>query len=230
MLLWDLVDRIVTDRTGGTIVLKTTFAGMAQGLFETKAMEKQFAVGGANRVPWKPTKGIRLDERGSILVRRQMDTHLSSNLNRDDPTIAVPFRVLADGRFAQRLKKLPVTLGDHLRKRRLDLGLLQREVAQELGVDEDSVCHWEVGHSHPKPYLIPRVIAFLGYAPWAAPATFGEWLIMVRRANGLSRKRFAKRLGVDQSTVSRWESGRGCPGSRLLARLKGAFTLDKNEQ
>jgi transcriptional regulator with XRE-family HTH domain len=142
----------------------------------------------------------------------------------------VPFRVLADGRFAQGINKLRAALGDHLRKRRLDLGFLQREVAEELGVDEDSVCHWETGRSHPKPYLIPRVIAFLGYAPWAAPATFGEWLIMVRRANGLSRKRLAKGLGVDESTVLRWESGRGRPASRLLAQLKAAFTVDTTEQ
>jgi transcriptional regulator with XRE-family HTH domain len=52
---------------------------------------------------------------------------------------------------------------------------------------------------------------------------------MARRANGLSRERLAKRLGVDESTVFRWESGRGRPGSRLLARLNGAFILDKNE-
>jgi transcriptional regulator with XRE-family HTH domain len=130
----------------------------------------------------------------------------------------------------ERLKKLRIALGDHLRKKRPDLGLLQREVAQELGVHKESVCQWEVGRSHPKPYLIPRVIEFLGYAPWAAPATFGEWLVMARLANGLSRERLAKRLGVDESTVFRWESGRGRPASRLLARLKGAFTLDKNEQ
>lgn len=122
------------------------------------------------------------------------------------------------------------TLGDHLRKRRLDLDLLQHEVAEQLGVDDDSVCHWATSYSIPKPYLIPRVIEFLGYAPWAAPATFGEWLVMARRANGLSRKRFAKRLGVDDSTVFRWKSGRGRPGSRLLARLKGAFTLGKNQR
>ena len=53
------------------------------------------------------------------------------------------------------------------------------------------MCHWETGRSQPKPYLMPRVIAFLGYALWTAPATFGEWLVPARRANGLSRKRLA---------------------------------------
>jgi DNA-binding transcriptional regulator YiaG len=35
------------------------------------------------------------------------------------------------------------TLGDHLRKRRLDLRLLQRQAAQKLGVDKASVHNWE---------------------------------------------------------------------------------------
>ena len=33
------------------------------------------------------------------------------------------------------------TQGDHLRKRRLDLGLFQSEVADELGVDETTICN-----------------------------------------------------------------------------------------
>jgi len=70
---------------------------------------------------------------------------------------------------------------------------------------------------------MPRIIAFLGYAPWTAPATFGEWLVMARRANGLSRGRLAKYLRVDQSTVFRWESGRCRPGALLLARVKAVL-------
>ena len=103
------------------------------------------------------------------------------------------------------------TLGDHLRKKRLDLGLLQRDVAQQLGVAEERVCHWEIGRSRPKPYLIPRIIEFLEYSPWNVPATYAVWLVMARRINGLSRKRLATRLGVDESTVFPWESGWGQP-------------------
>ncbi len=33
------------------------------------------------------------------------------------------------------------------------------------------------------------------------------------------RKRLATRLGVDESTLFRWESDRGRPGTQLLARL-----------
>jgi len=43
--------------------------------------------------------------------------------------------------YPQELK----TIGDYIRKRRLDLRLFQRQVAQLLGVDVDSICHWETG-------------------------------------------------------------------------------------
>jgi len=88
-----------------------------------------------------------------------------------------------------------------------------------VGVSEASIWQWENNHTEPKPYLIPRIIEFLGYAPWRAPVTFGEWLVMARRVKGLSRKRLARRLGIDESTVSRWEAGTTNPTPALLARI-----------
>jgi len=35
------------------------------------------------------------------------------------------------------------TLSDHILKRRLNLSLLQREVADQIGVDETTITHWE---------------------------------------------------------------------------------------
>jgi DNA-binding XRE family transcriptional regulator len=37
------------------------------------------------------------------------------------------------------------SIGDHIRKRRLDLGLLQIEVAAQIGVTENTVLNWEHG-------------------------------------------------------------------------------------
>jgi DNA-binding XRE family transcriptional regulator len=39
----------------------------------------------------------------------------------------------------------PVTLGDHLRRRRLELGLHQKDVAKIIGVTTSSVWNWEHG-------------------------------------------------------------------------------------
>ncbi len=55
------------------------------------------------------------------------------------------------------------TVGNHIRKGRLDLGLLQREVAAEIGVDASSVYNWENGRTEPQLRHLPAIIRFLGY-------------------------------------------------------------------
>jgi len=57
------------------------------------------------------------------------------------------------------------TLGDHLRKRRLDLKLLQKELAQKLDISETSIYNWENNRASPSLYLIPKIMKFLGYIP-----------------------------------------------------------------
>ena len=59
----------------------------------------------------------------------------------------------------------PRTLGEHIRKRRLDLGLTQKELASALGVDQWTVINWEVRGRTPAPQVMPRVVQFLGYLP-----------------------------------------------------------------
>ncbi|MCL4511355.1 MAG: helix-turn-helix domain-containing protein [Bacteroidetes bacterium] len=53
------------------------------------------------------------------------------------------------------------TIGDHVRKRRLDLKLTQKEVAAILGVDECTVWNWEKNRTRPLPSLIARISEFL---------------------------------------------------------------------
>jgi len=57
------------------------------------------------------------------------------------------------------------TLGDHIRNGRLDLGLLQKEVAEQLGVDTASIGNWESNDSQPTVHCLPGIIAFLGHNP-----------------------------------------------------------------
>jgi transcriptional regulator with XRE-family HTH domain len=61
-------------------------------------------------------------------------------------------------------KKLE-TLGDHIRKRRLDLGIFQKDVAQKIGVIAETVFRWESNESLPSVSQLPRIIRFLGYDP-----------------------------------------------------------------
>ena len=66
------------------------------------------------------------------------------------------------------------TIGDHLRKRRLDLGQFQRQVAEQLGADHCSVTNWELNRTQPALWFLPAIVRFLGYVPWTADGSIGE--------------------------------------------------------
>lgn len=57
------------------------------------------------------------------------------------------------------------TLGEHIKKRRMDLGLSQAAAARCIGVSEDCLCYWENARNEPMLYQYPAVITFLGYYP-----------------------------------------------------------------
>jgi transcriptional regulator with XRE-family HTH domain len=61
-------------------------------------------------------------------------------------------------------------LGDHLRKRRLDLGLHQHQVAKQLGVNLTTYQLWELHRTRPTPKIRPKVIELLGYDPFGSDA------------------------------------------------------------
>jgi transcriptional regulator with XRE-family HTH domain len=60
---------------------------------------------------------------------------------------------------------VPRSLGQHIRKRRLELGLTQKQVARILGVSQPSVQHWEDYERMPMTKRVPQIIKFLGYDP-----------------------------------------------------------------
>ena len=61
----------------------------------------------------------------------------------------------------------PRTIGDHIRKRRLALKMLQKDIAEQIGVRVESICNWEGNLSTPEFSHMPALIKFLGYmAKW----------------------------------------------------------------
>ena len=59
----------------------------------------------------------------------------------------------------------PKTIGEHLKKRRLELGLEQFQVAETVGVTWLSISNWERGICRPSKRTIPSLVTFLGYDP-----------------------------------------------------------------
>ncbi len=100
------------------------------------------------------------------------------------------------------------TVGDHIRRRRLDLKMTQKQVAHTIKVDEATIWNWEKNRTKPLPREIPAVISFLGYDPFASEDhDLAGKLLRYRLSIGLSQKGLARLIGIDPATLSRLERG-----------------------
>ncbi len=61
-----------------------------------------------------------------------------------------------------REKMLATTIGGHPRNRRIDLGLEQGQLAEEMGFSLASICNWEPGIYRPTKRAMEGIIALLG--------------------------------------------------------------------
>jgi transcriptional regulator with XRE-family HTH domain len=109
-------------------------------------------------------------------------------------------------------------LGEHIRERRLDACLKKKQLARQFFVDKTTIHNWEDKGITPSLRFIPRIIEFLGYDPadGGAPPCLGERLRFHRRRLGLSRKRLSGLLGVDESSLAGWETGKHKPTRKSL--------------
>ena len=118
-----------------------------------------------------------------------------------------------------------ISIGDHIKKKRIDLNLFQKDVAKLIGVKEESVYNWENNYSKPKIYLHPRIIKFLGYVPFDLPKeTIGDKIKSYRKEHGLSQRKLAKLWGVDQTTIRDWENNKHQPGKKLAERISNILS------
>ena len=118
-----------------------------------------------------------------------------------------------------------MTIGDHIRTRRLDLGLFQKEVAKRVGVTTDTITNWELNRTEPEIQYLPKIIDFLGYVPFSTGDSFPERLKAYRMLNGLSQRQLAQELGVDPTTVRDWENGKSKPMRKKRERVEEIIGL-----
>jgi transcriptional regulator with XRE-family HTH domain len=112
------------------------------------------------------------------------------------------------------------TLGSHIRSRRLDLGLFQSDVAEQIGVDATTICTWESNASLPAIRYVPAILDFLGYDPLPPAKTLAERLVTARKVLGLSQRGLAQLLGVDPATLQSWEAGEHKPTRASVEKVE----------
>jgi DNA-binding transcriptional regulator YiaG len=175
-----------------------------------------------------PTAGCRCWR--LVFRRRRRGVRVSACWSNRSASASLPFYHLTIS--ASHLKKpgYPkslVTIGDHIRKRRLDLGLFQRQAATEIGVDVIAIFNWETGGVKPQVHFMGRIITFLGYNPFPEPKGLSARLIWARSSKGLSRVDCSRLLGIDPTTLAGWETGRRKPAGRYLDIIQKLFEISE---
>jgi transcriptional regulator with XRE-family HTH domain len=112
----------------------------------------------------------------------------------------------------------------------MDLGLLQSDVAEIIGVTESSVWNWEHG-TEPGLQYNPKIIEFLGYIPFDCPDDTVGRLAWYKRAMGMNLDQLGEIMGRDPEQLSDWLSRRHNPFSmnrdkiELFLESQGTFLL-----
>jgi transcriptional regulator with XRE-family HTH domain len=113
------------------------------------------------------------------------------------------------------------TIGDHIRKWRMDNHLLQKDVAEILGVCEDTIVGWEMRGTEPSIGQMPGIIKVIGYLPLKIDvSTFGGRIRYYRYVHGISQEDLAKELGLNESTIFHYEKNRHKPLPGILMKLE----------
>jgi DNA-binding XRE family transcriptional regulator len=75
--------------------------------------------------------------------------------------LAYPYR----WKCTQSVPKEPQTVGEHIKRRRLELHLFQSDLAKKLGVNVQSIRNWEKNTYQPIERLMTGIVKWLGYDP-----------------------------------------------------------------
>src|SRR5262245_22922970 len=79
---------------------------------------------------------------------------------------------------------------------------------------------WERNMARPQIRYFPQILKFLGYDPFPFPVSLADKLRAARRRLGLTQTAFAEQLGVDPTTLRKWEQDKAQPNRRSLKIIK----------
>ena len=115
----------------------------------------------------------------------------------------------------------PKTLGEHLRKARIQRSLSQPQVAQILGTDAETILNWEKNRCTATPKWAKKIIEFLGCLPF-------EWkdkdlktqVKYARIMAGQNQKQMGIEIKVDPSTIYKILLGKSTPLPETIEKIQ----------
>ncbi len=116
-----------------------------------------------------------------------------------------------------------MTVGDEVRAERLNRGLTQHQVDELIGTHRGFFNELETGHRNNTIYVLYKATKFLGYIPKTLciyETTLGGQLYAHRIKNGLALSRIASEVGLDKSTIGRFERG-------MKAKKESIYKVEK---
>lgn len=125
-------------------------------------------------------------------------------------------------------------LGAHLEASRRRSGLRRLDLANQLGVSEETIRLWERGAVQPSADRLARLIAVLSLEmpAWSAPARSASDLPPLARrlrderdARGVTQAAIAEQIGVPQATYAGWETGRVAPSPPFHSAIAALLGL-----
>jgi len=135
------------------------------------------------------------------------------------------------------VSKQPQTIGQHLKKKRFELGIRQIEASRKLGVSNRTLSLWEFDRVPLVWANQPRIVTYLGYDPFtdpmlgrprgnettgvaflsqSGPLSLGHKIMKRRLEMRKNRKQCAQETGISVKTLQAWEtsSDNGCGVSK----------------
>ena len=118
-------------------------------------------------------------------------------------------------------------LGAHLEASRVQAGRRRVDLANQLGVSEETIRLWEKGAVQPSADRLARLIALLSLeaSKWTTPAAPELDLPPLARrlrmsaTPAITQAAAVKILDLPQATYAGWETGRSTPGGPFFASL-----------
>ncbi len=112
-----------------------------------------------------------------------------------------------------------------MRVERHKRGLKKYETAALLQIDQNTLYQWENNICFPKVYLMPKIIAFIGYDPlFKDPSSLAEQVAHYRRVKGFSRVKLGKLIGVTPDMISAIEQGKKGASEKMVEKVATFIT------